>query len=95
MNAQIPDYSMFSSVIRLSLHANGETFELASIGPKLVVPRKPIELPQCDADVVMDVDGESFIWPVKLPSGAVPFDREIATLANGNMRRQGSDGNPQ
>jgi hypothetical protein len=87
MEAQIPDYAMFSSVVRLSLHANGDVIDLASIGPKAVVPRKPVELPKCNAEVVMDVDGERFVWPVRLPTGAVPFEREITTALTGDMRR--------
>ncbi len=81
---------MFSSVVRLSLHANGESFDLASIGPAEITPRQPIDLPKCNADVVMDVDGDRFVWPVCLPSGAVPFDRTIKTRSNGEMRRSQS-----
>lgn len=81
---------MLSSVVRLSLHANGESFDLASIGPAEITPRQPIDLPKCNADVVMDVDGDRFVWPVCLPSGAVPFDRTIKTKSNGEMRRSES-----
>lgn len=73
--------------MQLALHANGQSFDLASIGPHDVVLRNPIELESCLAEVVMDVDGDRFIWPVHLPAGAVPFDRMIATVPHGEMRR--------
>jgi hypothetical protein len=87
MDAGLADYPRFSSVVRLALHANGQSFDLASIGPNEVIARTPIELEACHADVVMDVDGDRFIWPVRLPRGAVPFDRAIATQPNGEMQR--------
>lgn len=87
MDAVVPTYEQFSATVRLALHAQGRTYDLASIGPDEIVPRTPLELESCDADIVMDVDGDRFIWPVHLPRGAVPFDRAIATIPCGEMRR--------
>lgn len=78
---------MFSSSIRLELRTKFGTISLASIGPDEVVAREPVELPSGNADVVMDVDGETFFWPVRLPDGAVPFDRTIRTSSLGEMRK--------
>lgn len=78
---------MFSSTVRLSLHTKGGEIVLASVGRDEVIPRTPVELERGDAEVVVDVDDERFIWPVHLPFGAVPFDEVIKTQPAGDMRR--------
>lgn len=79
----------YSAEVRLELRANGQVFDLAGIGPNKFVPRVPIELPMCDAEVVMFIDGTGYLWPVRLPNGAVPFDRTVPTSPRGEMQRLG------
>jgi hypothetical protein len=42
---------------------------LAQIGPHYVIVAKPQNLPPCDAEVVMLVDGTEKRWPVRLVEG--------------------------
>ena len=79
----------YSSEVRLELRAEGRVFDLASIGPNKFVPRDPLELPSCDAEIVMFIDGAGFLWPVRLPNGAVPFERSIVTSSRGEMQDLG------
>jgi hypothetical protein len=79
----------YSAEVRLELRVGGEVFDLASIGPNRFIPRNPMELPTCDADVVMFIDGVGFLWPVRLPNGAVPFEKTISTTPRGEMQRLG------
>lgn len=87
MEAHNPDYVGHSASVRLELRVRGETFDLASIGPHEVTPRTPLELDACEADIVMFVDGSGYLWPVRLPHGAFPFDRTIETAPRGEMQR--------
>ena len=84
------DHKHFSAEVRLELRASGQVYDLASIGPNQFVPRYPLDLPSCDAEVVMFVDGSGFLWPVRLPNGAVPFEKVISTSPRGHMQRLGT-----
>lgn len=72
-------YRHFSADVQLELRAAGRSCELAAIGPHEITLREPIDLPPCDAEIVMTVDGEPTHWKVRLVNGAVPFDRVVAT----------------
>ena len=73
--------------MRLELRAEGKVYDLASVGPNRIIPRDHLEIDACDAEVAMIVDGELFIWPVRLPHGAYPIDRKVVTTPRGEMRR--------
>ena len=49
--------SDYSADVRLQLEAQGQVRPLAKIGRDHIVPSGAIELPPCDAVVVMTVDG--------------------------------------
>jgi hypothetical protein len=83
------DYPRFCSSVRLELRAEGRSFDLAAIGPNDIIPREPLDLPTCDADVVMDVDGQQFLWRVHLKNGAVPFDQIVKAESLGDVERLG------
>jgi hypothetical protein len=68
----------YSADVWLFLIALGTAIPLAQIGPDSVVLRDPIELPRCEAEILMVVDGEERRWPVVLPNGAVPFELEVS-----------------
>jgi hypothetical protein len=72
-------YRHFSSNVRLELRTAGRSFDLAEISPREITLREPVDLPPCDAEIVMTVDGEPRHWKVRLVNGAVPFDRVMAT----------------
>jgi hypothetical protein len=71
--------SDYSAKVRLRLEAEGKTWPLAKIGKDHIVPAAKIELPPCDAVVIMTVDGDERRWPVHLVDGATPFDFDIRT----------------
>jgi hypothetical protein len=89
MQIQLSGYSKFSSTVRLELHTDGRVIGLASIGPDEVIPREAVELSPCDAHVFMDVDGQTFVWPVTVPHGAVPFESAIEIHSRGDIERRG------
>jgi hypothetical protein len=79
----------YSTEVRLELRVNGKVFDIARVGPNSFVPREPMELDVCDAEVAMFVDGELFLWPVRLPHGVCPFEKNVKTIALGEMQRLG------
>jgi hypothetical protein len=91
---QLAQQRGYSAEVRLELRANGNVFDLASIGPNRFVPRHPLELPSCDAEILMFIDGTGFLWPVRLPNGAVPFEKSISTSPRGEMQRLGNTVDP-
>ena len=80
----------YSAEVRLELRADGRIFDLASVGPNRFIPREPLELDACDAEVAMLVDGDLFVWPVRLPHGALPFDKSVLTQSRGEMQKRGN-----
>lgn len=87
MEAHSQDYKHFSSDVRLELRVEGQTIDLAGVGPNDIVPRHPLELAPCDGEVVMTIDGERLMWRVRLDNGAVPFDKIIDTTPLGDVVR--------
>jgi hypothetical protein len=71
--------SDYSAEVRLQLEAQGKVWPLAKMGRGHIVPSAPIELPPCDAVVMMTVDGSERRWNVRLVDGASPFDTDIRT----------------
>lgn len=71
----------------MELRTSTGTVLLASIGPDEVVPRTRVELDSGKAEIVINIDGNCFTWPVELPHGAVPFENAIKTRISGEMRR--------
>jgi hypothetical protein len=77
----------YSATVRIELRVDGDTFAISRIGPHAFTLTEAVELPACDAEIAMFVDGSLCIWPVRLPNGAVPFDRNVATQPRGEMQR--------
>jgi hypothetical protein len=84
---QLSGYGRHSSTVRLELRAQGQSFQLAAIGPHSIVPRDPIELEPCEGEIYMDVDGETVMWPVHMKYGAVPFAASIEIESRGDIQR--------
>lgn len=68
----------YSSVVRLSLVVDGTKYRLGKIGPDAITLQEPTELPECDAQVIMTVDGKEQRWDVFLPNGATPPETRIS-----------------
>ena len=71
----------YSANIRLQLLVGDQIFPLAKIGPESIVLREAIELPACEAEISMSVDGREHRWQVFLTDGAVPFDTAIQIMS--------------
>lgn len=76
MMDQLQLRSGYSSNVRLSLVTADRCVLLSKIGPGYIVFRgEGVDLPACEAEIVMDIDDRRHQWPVTLSCGAVPFDR--------------------
>jgi hypothetical protein len=71
--------SDYSAVVSLRLEVEGQSWPLAKMGKDHVVPAARIELPPCDAVVVLTVDGDERRWNVRLVDGASPIDVDVRT----------------
>ena len=69
----------YSSDLSLTLLAEGQEIAVAKLGPGYVVLSKGVELPPCEARIVMTVDDRTHFWPVRLPEGSVPFEETVRT----------------
>ena len=73
-----PVATSYSSTVQLELHAHGQIFPLAEIGPDSVYLREPAALPPCEAEVIMLIDGHQRTWRVFLPDG-LSLSSKLAT----------------
>jgi len=71
--------SDYSAEVRLQMEAQGRIWPLAKIGKDHVVPAGQIELPPCDAVVIMTVDGSERRWDVRLVDGVSPIMGDVRT----------------
>jgi len=78
----------FSAEVRIELVVDGVAHELAGVGPTFFVSRHPIDIPACDAEIRMTVDGDAFVWPVRLPYGSIPGRRDTDITVRGEMRKR-------
>lgn len=67
-----------SATVDLQLHANGQVIPLAQVAHDFAIPTEPVDLPACEAEIVMTVDGEVTRMPVHLRDGAMDDVRRIA-----------------
>ncbi|MGQ0636166.1 MAG: hypothetical protein ACT4QC_16255 [Planctomycetaceae bacterium] len=59
----------YSATVKLDLEVGDRLISLHQIGPGTIWLREPIDLPPCDAIVVMHIDDHEQRWPVYLPDG--------------------------
>lgn len=71
------DSSRYSSSVSLNLRVNRERLPLSQVGPGYAILRKAIELPPCNAELVVCVDGKTRTSFVRLVDGAQPFDETV------------------
>ena len=69
----------YSADVRLQLCLPDVVLELAQIGPDRLILDAPVDHPPCEAEVVMQIDGNERRWPVFLPSGISRNSRVIRT----------------
>jgi hypothetical protein len=75
---QPPSTADFHSAdVRIDLVVGHQTLSAAKAGRDHIVLREPAELDPCDAIIVVRVDGSISQTPVRLPFGAMPFDRDV------------------
>ena len=67
-----------SAEVALSLITAHGTIRLAQIGPDYVIVAKPLDLPPCDAEIVMLIDEFEQRWPVRLIDGIRSSDEQTA-----------------
>ncbi|MCG8421711.1 MAG: hypothetical protein MJE77_27650 [Proteobacteria bacterium] len=59
----------YSADVNLLLIVGERQFALSQIGPDDIVVQHPSELPPCDAELIMQLDGERHNWLVTLVDG--------------------------
>lgn len=67
-----------SSLVTLELRAAGRRIPLAQVAHDYAIPVDSVDLPRCEAEIVMTVDGETTRMPVLLPEGGRIGLRRIA-----------------
>jgi len=74
--------SWHSSQVELFLRVGPDSYELGQVGPDLVVFREAAQLPPCDAEVVVIIDGRDHRRLVSLNEGSVSHSRMCKITAN-------------
>ena len=74
---------MYSPDVQLAFVVGDQCYALSSIAESYIEFREPVELPPCEGEVVMTVDGRTERWRVVLKRGISPIERKarIASLA--------------
>ena len=67
-----------SALVTLELHAAGKCIPLAQIAHDFAIPVEPIDLPPCEAEILMTIDGRPTRMPVSLHEGGQASKRRIA-----------------
>ena len=66
-----------SAVVTLELRAAGRCIPLAQLAHDFAIPVDSVELPPCEAEILMTVDGEPTLMRVSLPEGGQVGRRRI------------------
>ena len=74
-----------SALVTLDLHAVGRCIPLSQVAHDFAIPVEPVELPPCDAEILMTVDGELTRMPVSLREGG-HVDRRRIPLSNAEAK---------
>jgi len=67
----------YSADVRLHLEVDGRVVSLAQTGPEHIMVREPIDLPPCDAEVIVNVDGREHRSRVWLVDGMSKDSRQV------------------
>jgi hypothetical protein len=64
------DQERYSTVAEFELRVNGQSYSVVEVAPKFVTLERPAEIPPCDADLFIRVEGEELHRRIRLPHGA-------------------------
>ena len=67
-----------SALVTLELRAAGRCIPLAQIAHDFAIPVEPVDLPPCEAEILMTIDGRPTRIPVSLREGGKAGQRRIA-----------------
>jgi hypothetical protein len=70
----------YSSNVTARLLVAGKVYEVWKAGPDSIFLRTPVDLPPCDGEVVITVDGCEARHRVHLPGGASVAERRVVTV---------------
>ena len=62
----------------MQLTVNGHIFPVAQLGPDFLILNSPIPHPPAQAQLAVHVDGHERRWPIWLPDGIIPGQRETS-----------------
>lgn len=66
-----------SSLVTLELFAAGLRIPLSQIAHDFAIPVEAVDLPACEGEILMIVDGERTVMPVALREGGQASQRRI------------------
>ena len=69
----------YSATVQLTLHVDGQDYELAKVGPDRVSLRQPIDLPPCEGTLSINIDGHVTRQNIRLPEGASAESPSVMT----------------
>jgi hypothetical protein len=76
----------YSADVRLALIVGEHCFNVGQVGPDDCILRDPIDLPPCEGELVVMIDGSERRWPVILVDGInqeSPLVRYVGASATG------------
>ncbi len=71
----------YSSTVSLHLLVDGRMIPLAQVGPDYAILREPMSLPQCNAEIIVGIDGREHRSAVRLVDGAAPDNETVRTIS--------------
>jgi len=65
-----------SAIVQLTMEHGDAVIRLSQVGPEWIIAKTPVELPPCEATIVVVVDGNERRTAVRLPQGMSPANEE-------------------
>ena len=76
--AESVEVERFSRVAEAELIANGRSYAPSHVSRHYIILKQPADIPPCDADLYIRVEGEEMHRRIRLPQGAsVESDRVV------------------
>jgi hypothetical protein len=66
-----------SAEVQIHLVLKGTILPVSHLGPDYVRLRESAEVPPCEGQIVLVIDGHESRWPVRLPEGLQPGQGRI------------------
>ena len=73
-----PVGNKYSSNVRLRLECDGAIIPLAQVAPDWIMPVQPVDLPPCEVDIVIQVDGVEDRRQMRLTNGMSVDDTVVS-----------------